>query len=66
MKNKQVIKELIDALEECLADIEVRSYFEDEEDWKENLLNVLKEMDPSAFERLCNVFCGKMALQKFR
>ncbi|MBK7360838.1 MAG: restriction endonuclease [Micavibrio sp.] len=25
----------------------------DEEDWKENLLNVLKEMDPSAFERLC-------------
>lgn len=37
MKNKQVIKELIDALEECLADIEVRSYFEDEEDWKETI-----------------------------
>ena len=37
MTNEQVIKELIDALEECLADIEVRSYFEDEEDWKETI-----------------------------
>ena len=37
MTNEKVIKELIDALDECLADIEVRSYFEDEEDWKETI-----------------------------
>ena len=45
MKNKQVIKELIDALEECLADIEVRSYFEDEEDWKETIAFLNKHRD---------------------
>ena len=45
MKNKQVIKELINALEECLADIEVRSYFEDEEDWKETIAFLNKHRD---------------------
>lgn len=45
MKNKQVIKELINALEECLADIEVRSSFEDEEDWKETIAFLNKHRD---------------------
>ena len=45
MKNKQVIKELINALDECLADIEVRSYFEDEEDWKETISFLNKHRD---------------------
>ena len=45
MKNKQVIKDLINALEECLADIEVRSYFEDEEDWKETIAFLNKHRD---------------------
>lgn len=45
MKNKQVIKELINALEECLADIEVRSFFEDEEDWKETIAFLNKHRD---------------------
>ena len=45
MTNEKVIKELIDALEECLADIEVRSYFEDEEDWKETIAFLNKHRD---------------------
>lgn len=45
MTNEKVIKELIDALDECLADIEVRSYFEDEEDWKETIAFLNKHRD---------------------
>ena len=45
MTNEKVIKELIDALEECLADIEVRSYFEDEEDWKDTIAFLNKHRD---------------------
>ena len=45
MTNEKVIKELIDALEECLADIEVRSYFEDEEDWRDTIAFLNKHRD---------------------
>ena len=45
MTNEKVIKDLINALDECLADIEVRSYFEDEEDWKETIAFLNKHMD---------------------
>ena len=45
MTNEKVIKELINALDECLADIEVRSYFEDEEDWKETIAFLNKHRD---------------------
>ena len=45
MTNKQLIKELINALEECLSDIEVRSSFEDEEDWKETIAFLNKHRD---------------------
>ena len=45
MTNEKVIKEVIDALEACLADIEVRSSFEDEEDWKETIAFLNKHRD---------------------
>ena len=45
MTNETVIKDLINALDECLADIEVRSYFEDEEDWKETIAFLNKHRD---------------------
>ena len=46
MNNEQLIKDLINALDECLADIEVRSYFEDdEEDWKETIAFLNKHRD---------------------
>lgn len=36
-----------------LRNEEVEEEIEDQIDWKENLISVLLEMDPSAFERLC-------------
>jgi hypothetical protein len=45
MTNEQVIKDLIDALEECLADIEVRSHFENEEDWRDTIAFLNKHRD---------------------
>ena len=45
MNSEQLIKDLINALDECLADIEVRSYFEDEEDWKETIAFLNKHRD---------------------